>query len=148
MNYLFVYGSLKSKKVQRELFGKELKTKKAELLDYALYEAEDGFYFIKKQKHKSVKGFILEIDDYDLKICNAFEMCPDMYERRQIEIFYNEEKINTFVYIRVDNVGKYKIVENFDSYSKLSEDELINTEIKEFREKEHPEFYSNKDEKK
>lgn len=60
MNYLFVYGSLKSKKVQRELFGKELKTKKAELLDYALYEAEDGFYFIKKQKHKSVKGYILE----------------------------------------------------------------------------------------
>lgn len=83
MNYLFVYGSLKSKKVQRELFGKELNAKKAELLDYALYEAEDGFYFIKKQKHKSVKGYILEIDDYDLKICDAFEMCPDMYERRQ-----------------------------------------------------------------
>lgn len=147
MNYLFVYGSLKSKKVQIELFGKELNSEKAELLHYALYEAEDGFYFIKKQKDKKVKGYILEIEDYDLKICDAFEMCPDMYQRSQIKVFRNEEMINAFVYVRVDNIGKYKIVEDFDSYSKLSEDDLIDTEIKEFKEKEHPEFYLNKKEK-
>lgn len=142
MNYLFVYGSLKSAKVQKELFGKELNTLKAELLDYALYEAEDGFYFVEKQKGKKVKGYILEIDNYDLKICDAFEMCPNMYQRKQIKVFCNEEIINAFVYIRVDDVGKYKNVEKFDSYSRLDEDEFIATEIKEFKEKEHPEFYN------
>lgn len=54
MNYLFVYGSLKSKKVQIELFGKEFNTKKAELLDYGLYEAEDGFYFILEVDYASM----------------------------------------------------------------------------------------------
>ncbi len=143
MNYLFVYGTLKSKKVQLELFGKELKTKKAELLDYSLYEAEDGFYFIKEQKDKKVKGYVLEINDYDLKICDAFEMCPDMYQRKEVTAVLDGKTINAFVYIRVDDVGNYKPVENFDSYCKFDEDEFIATEIKEFKEKEHPEFYTN-----
>lgn len=143
MNYLFVYGTLKSKKVQLELFGKELKTKKAELLDYSLYEAEDGFYFIKEQKDKKVKGYVLEINDYDLKICDAFEMCPDMYQRKEVTAVLDGKTINAFVYIRVDDVGNYKHVENFDSYCKFDEDEFIATEIKEFKEKEHPEFYTN-----
>ena len=142
MNNLFVYGSLKSKKVQVELFGKELNTTKAELIDYALYEAEDGWYFIKEEKEKRVEGYILEIDDYDLKICDAFEFCPDMYQRKQIKALCNQEIIDAFVYIRVDDVGKYKTVESFDSYSKLSEDEFIATEIKNFKEIEHPEFYA------
>ena len=143
MNHLFVYGTLKSKKVQLELFGKELKTKKAELLDYSLYEAEDGFYFIKEQKDKKVKGYVLEINDYDLKICDAFEMCPDMYQRKEVTAVLDGKTINAFVYIRVDDVGNYKPVENFDSYCKFDEDEFIATEIKEFKEKEHPEFYTN-----
>ena len=141
MNNLFVYGTLKSKRIQLELFGKELNTRKAELIDFALYEAEDGWYFIKEEKDKRVEGYILEIDDYDLKICDAFEFCPDMYQRKQIKVSCNENIIDGFVYIRVDDVGKYKTVDNFDSYSKLSEDEFIATEIKAFKEKEHPEFY-------
>lgn len=141
MNNLFVYGSLKSKKVQLELFGKELNTKKAELLDYGLYEAEDGWYFIKEEKDKRVEGYILEMNDYDLEICDAFEFCPDMYQRKLIKSLCNEKIIDAFVYIRVDDVGKCKPVDNFDSYSKLSEDEFIATEIKTFKETEHPEFY-------
>ena len=142
MNNLFVYGALKSKKIQLELFGKELNTKKAELIDFALYEAEDGWYFIKEEKGKRVEGYILEIDDYELKICDAFEFCPDMYQRKQIKVSCNENIIDGFVYIRVDDVGKYKTVDNFESYSKLSEDEFIATEIKNFKEIEHPEFYA------
>lgn len=143
MNYLFVYGTLKSTKVQIQLFGKELNTKKAELLDYSLYEAEDGFYFIREEKDKKVKGYILEINDYDLKICDAFEMCPDMYQRKEVTAVLDGRTINVFVYIRVDDVGNYKPVQNFDSYCKFDEDEFIATEIKEFKEKEHPEFYTN-----
>lgn len=144
MNNLFVYGSLKSEKVQKELFGKKLNMTKATLLNYALYEAEDGFYFIKQQQNKSVEGYILEINDYDLKICDAFEMCPSMYQRKEINIMINGKSKNVFVYIRVDDVGNYKIVDNFDSYSKYSEEEFIETEVKEFKEKQHPEFYVNK----
>jgi len=123
------------------LFGKELKTIEAELIDYALFEAEDGFYFIKKEKDKKVKGFILEIDDYDLKICDTFEECPIMYQRRTTKVVCEAKMIDAYVYIRVDDVGSFKYVENYDSFSKLSEDELIKTEIKEFKSKEHPEIY-------
>ena len=68
-------------------------------------------------------------------------MCPKMYQRNKIIVYSNKEPIEAFVYIRVDDVGRYKIVENFDTYSRLTEEEFINTEIKEFKEKEHPEFY-------
>ncbi|MBE5820477.1 MAG: gamma-glutamylcyclotransferase [Clostridiales bacterium] len=141
MNKLFVYGTLKSKKVQVELLGKELNLKTAEITDYALYEAEDGFYFIKKEKNKSVKGYILEIDDYDLKICDAYEMCPTMYQRKKIKAMCNNEIVQAYVYVRVDEVGKSKFIENFESYCGFNEDEFIATEIKHFKTKEHPEFY-------
>lgn len=141
MNKLFVYGSLKSDKVQKELFGKVLKSYKAELVNYALYEAEDGFYFIRKAINERVKGYVLEIADYDLRICDAFELCPEMYIREKVECICEENNIEVFAYIRVDDVGNYKKVKNFDSYSRLSEDELIEKEIKMFKEKEHPEFY-------
>ncbi len=140
LNYLFVYGSLKSKKVQKELFGKILKSEEAEIIDYALYEAEDGFYFIKEKEKSLVKGFILEISDYDLKICDAFEECPEMYIRQNKKIKINGKNLEAYVYIRKDNVGKYKIIENFDSYSKLTEKELIE-EVRIFKKFEHPEFY-------
>ena len=141
MNYLFVYGTLKSKKVQIELFGKELNSKQAEVFDCGLYEAEDGFYFIKDEKGKRVKGYILEIDDYDLKICDAYEMCPTMYQRKQIKAVTDNEDVLAFVYIRVDEVGESKFIENFDSYCGFNEDEFIATEIKHFKTDEHPEFY-------
>lgn len=142
MNKLFVYGSLKSEKVQKELFAKVLKSYEAELINYALYEAEDGYYFIKKELNEIVKGYILELEDYDLKICDAFEECPEMYHREKINCLCEGNSIEVYVYIRVDNVGNYKKVENFDLYSGLSENKLIENEIKIFKEKEHPEFYS------
>ena len=141
MYYLFVYGSLKSKKVQKELFGKELKMYKAELKGYGLYEAEDGFYFIKKSEKDIIHGYLLEIDDYDLKICDAFEECPQMYQRQLIKVYVDGEEKEAYVYIRVDDIGKYKKIENFDTYSRLDEDEFIENEVIPFKEKEHPEYY-------
>jgi len=141
MNYLFVYGSLKSKKVQRELFERELKSCKAELDNYGLYEAEDGFYFIKKEQNSIIHGELLEMSDLDLKICDAFEFCPQMYRRELINVKVKNQYKEVYVYIRCDDVGNYKKVERNDTFSKLDEDELIATEVKEFKEKEHPEFY-------
>ncbi|MBQ2916964.1 MAG: gamma-glutamylcyclotransferase [Clostridia bacterium] len=141
MNYLFVYGSLKSKKVQKELFGRELKSYEAKLNNYGLYEAEDGFYFIKKEQNSIIEGKLLEMTELDLKISDAFEFCPQMYCRELINITVENEVREVYVYIRCDDVGKYKKVERYDTYSKLTEDEFIATEVKEFKEKEHPEFY-------
>lgn len=144
MNFLFVYGSLKSKEVQKELFGKELKSQKAELKNYALYEAEDGFYFIKESCKDVIKGYLLEINDFDLEICDAFEECPKMYQRKLINVSANGNEKEAYVYIRVDNVGKYKEVKNNNTYSGLDEEDFIKFEVIPFKEKEHPEFYINK----
>ena len=141
MNRIFVYGTLKSEKVQRELFGKVLKKAPARLENYALFEAEDGWYFVREEKGKSVEGFIIEMDDDDLKICDAFEYYPEMYQKRPVEVVTGEKKVEAYIYVRVDDVGRYKEIKNFNAYSRLNEDEFINTEVKKFKEVEHPEFY-------
>lgn len=140
-SFLFVYGSLKSKKVQKELFGRELKSYSAELRNYALYEAEDGFYFIKESSKNIIQGYLLEIDNFCLKICDAFEECPKMYQRKLVSVYSNGNKKEAYVYIRLDDVGEYKKVENYNTYSRLNEDDFIKFEVRPFKEKEHPEFY-------
>jgi len=77
MNKIFVYGTLKSPKIQKELFGKELKMYEAILKDYSIYEAEDGWYFIDKKIGNVVNGYVIELDDSCLEICDAFE--PSSY---------------------------------------------------------------------
>ena len=142
MNKVFVYGTLKSSKIQKELFGKELKKEKAILKDYALYEASDGWFFIKKKIGSSIQGYIIELDDKSLKICDAFEFCPTMYERRKVPVSVDDIIINTYVYYRIDEIKDYKEIIDSTLISKFSEDYVINTEIKKFKEIEHPEFYS------
>lgn len=142
MNKIFVYGTLKSDKIQYELFGKVLNRFPAKLDNYSLFEAEDGWYFIKENKGKSIDGYVIELNDRDLVICDAFEDCPTMYQRRLIKVLVENKLVEAYVYLRVDNVGKYKEVTDFTKYSKLDEDEVIKTEIKNFKEIEHPEFYN------
>ena len=141
MNRLFVYGTLKSDRIQEALFGEKQKKYEAILNNYSVYEAEDGWYFIKEKKGCNIKGYVIELDDRNLEICDAFEFCPSMYKRERTTVSIENEDVEVFVYNRVDIINNYKEVLDFDTYSKFSEDEVINTEIKEFKEKEHPEFY-------
>ena len=142
MNKIFVYGTLKSPKIQKELFGKELKMYEAVLKDYSVYEAEDGWYFIDKKDGNVLYGCVIELDDKCLEICDAFEYCPEMYQRRKISVLVNDKPIETYVYIRVDNIKNHKEVLNYKSFSKFDENFVIDTEIKNFKEIEHPEFYN------
>ena len=144
MNKIFVYGTLKSAKIQKELFGKELKMYKAILKNYSLCEASDGWYFIKEKFGSNINGYVIELDDRSLEICDAFEYCPNMYQRKSIHVIADNAEIETYVYIKVDNVSDYKEILDYNSYSKYSEEQFINIEIKKFKEIEHPEFYSNK----
>lgn len=142
MNYLFVYGTLKSPRIQKELLGKELKMQKASLIDFSLFEAQDGYYFVKESPiGEKVEGYLLEINDNDLKIFDAFELCPTMYERKNVKVEANNKLIEAYLYIRIDDVGKYKKVSDFSTLSRLSEDDVILEEIIKFKEIEHPEFY-------
>ena len=142
MNKIFVYGTLKSDKIQKELFGKTLKKYKATLRDYSICEAEDGWYFIKKKPGSSLNGYVIELDDRCLEICDAFEDCPNMYQRKKVLVATEYSEIETYVYIRTDEITNYEEVFKYESYSKFSEEFVINTEIKHFKEIEHPEFYT------
>lgn len=141
MNKIFVYGTLKSKKIQKELFGTEVKMEKAYLQDYALYEASDGWFFIKPQKGSVLQGFVIELDDRCLKICDAFEYCPDMYQRKKVPIKTEKEEMIVDIYNRVDIIQDDKEITDFNSFSKYSEEDVIATEIKKFKEEEHPELF-------
>ena len=142
MNKIFVYGTLKSKKIQKKLFGKELKMYDAVLNNYSIYEAFDGWYFIKEKKGSNINGYVIEVDDRCLQICDAFEYCPIMYQRKTTYVSVNKELLETFIYVRVDDVKNYKEVIDFKSFSKFDEDFIINTEIKKFKEIKHPEYYN------
>ena len=50
--------------------------------------------------------------------------------------------METYVYIRVDNIKNYKEVLDYKSFSKFDEKFVIDTEIKNFKVIEHPEFYN------
>ncbi len=141
MNKIFVYGTLKSIRVQKELFGKELKMYKAVLEDYSVYEAQDGYYFIKEKVGSNIVGYVIELDDKSLEICDAFEWCPIVYQRKSISVKVQNKEVQTDVYIRVDDISDYKEVLDFKTFSKFDEEFVINTEIKKFKEIEHPEFY-------
>lgn len=141
MNKIFVYGTLKSKKIQKELFGKELKMYEAILKDYSVYEASDGWYFIKEKEGSNIKGYVIELDNKSLEICDAFEYCPIMYQRKSISVNVQNKEEQTDVYIRVDAIKDYKEVLESKSFSRLNEECFINTEKKKFKKKEHPEFY-------
>lgn len=142
MNRIFVYGTLKSNKIQKELFGNELKKYKAILKNYAVYEADDGWYFIREKPGSKINGYIIELDDRCLEICDAFEDCPNMYQRKKVSVIVKNKTMETYVYIRADEIKDYKEVLDFESYSKFSEEIIINTEMKNFKEIEHPEFYT------
>lgn len=141
MNKIFVYGTLKSTRIQKELFGKELKMYKAVLEDYSVYEAQDGYYFIKEKVGSNIVGYVIELDDKSLEICDAFEWCPIVYQRKSISVKVQNKEVSTDVYIRVDDINDYKEVLDFKTFSKFDEEFVINTEIKKFKEFEHPEFY-------
>ena len=141
MNKIFVYGTLKSTRIQKELFGKELKMYKAVLEDYSVYEAQDGYYFIKEKVGSNIVGYVIELDDKSLEICDAFEWCPVVYQRKSISVKVQNKEVSTDVYIRVDDINDYKEVLDFKTFSKFDEEFVINTEIKKFKEIEHPEFY-------
>ncbi len=141
MNKIFVYGTLKSTRIQKELFGKELKMYKAVLEDYSVYEAQDGYYFIKEKVGSNIVGYVIELDDKSLEICDAFEWCPIVYQRKSISVKVQNKEVPTDVYIRVADINDYKEVLDFKTFSKFDEEFVINTEIKKFKEIEHPEFY-------
>ena len=108
MNKIFVYGTLKSIRIQKELFGKELKMYKAVLEDYSVYEAQDGYYFIKEKVGSNIVGYVIELDDKSLEICDAFEWCPIVYQRKSISVKVQNKEVPTDVYIRVDDINDYK----------------------------------------
>ena len=126
MKSLFVYGLLKDKKVQQELLGKSLDSSKAKLKDFALYQAEDGYFFIKGTNGENVEGYLLEdLTQKDFEILDAFEVCPTMYQRKTAIAVCDGRETECYVYIRVDDVGKYKRIDDYSIMSGLNEDEMM-----------------------
>ena len=85
--HLFVYGTLRFPKYQREAFGKSFKGEKAIAINFQKLRIRvDGkrYWIISPFKRKSVRGLKLTISEKDLKIADVYE--HSMYQRRLVHL--------------------------------------------------------------
>lgn len=81
---------------------------KARLSGYELFFIKSGVANIKENENVEVWGVLYKIKEECLKILDRYEGYPTFYQRREVEVEKNSEKIKTLVYIIEKNfsVGK------------------------------------------
>lgn len=104
--YLFSYGTLKQKEIQRILLGTEVKMRAAVLYDWRLYEDVDQYYFIKPDPGHDVRGYILELTPEQFWVIDQWEEIP-CYSRMKVSVSCDGKQIeDVFIYVRPESVGK------------------------------------------
>jgi gamma-glutamylcyclotransferase (GGCT)/AIG2-like uncharacterized protein YtfP len=84
MEKLFVYGTLKQAKVQKEILGRTIQGIQVSLANYTKTTIEiegETYPFLKKQKDSYISGLILEISKEELLLLDEFE--TDAYIRKK-----------------------------------------------------------------
>lgn len=127
---LFVYGTLKDKDVQKLLFDKELNFIKARLSDWAVFEDDDGYYYISRSKGDVVEGLVLELNIKQLEIADKWEEVP-IYNREKVKVIINEpnKKETVWAYTKENYENNKKVSDR--TLSKKSKDEVLD-EVRKF----------------
>jgi gamma-glutamylcyclotransferase (GGCT)/AIG2-like uncharacterized protein YtfP len=130
--YLFSYGTLMNKEVQRVLFGHEIKMENAILENWKVYADIDGYFYVKEEEYSLVEGNVLELTEEELWIADQWEEVPtSMYLRRRVYVkLYSGEAKEVFIYEKM-NVKAAKEV-NQGSIASMEISEVLDT-VREFK---------------
>ncbi|MDR1523211.1 MAG: gamma-glutamylcyclotransferase [Endomicrobium sp.] len=98
MEYLFSYGTLQDKTVQMRLFGTNVHSLTAVLLNHAVV-CVDGYLSIVPYSGEEVVGEILELSSLQLQIADKWEEVP-LYTRSHIVVTTSAGLSVVWVYFR------------------------------------------------
>ncbi len=98
MTELFVYGTLRDREYQRELFGHEVPMRPATLDGWLAVVAETGYFTILRAPGETVAGDIITLDEQQLTLADAWEDVD--YKRVTVEAHDATGAVLAFVYVR------------------------------------------------
>ena len=104
---LFIYGSLRDKEVQEQLFGKHLDTTPQTLQGYKkipTYIEGQRYATILPDPHHTVEGDIILVSEEELKKIDSYEY-PE-FQRKPIEI--EGKKVWVYIFDEVPTEGRWR----------------------------------------
>ena len=86
LHKVFVYGSLKKKQTQKDLFGVVPQVfSKASLKDWVLIKNKE-YPYIKPSEGKTVEGTVLHLSPQQLEQADRWEEVPEVYQREKLTV--------------------------------------------------------------
>lgn len=129
MNRLFVYGTLKSKEVQKKLLWHTLDSYKATLYGYSINKAEE-YYNAVKSNGSFIKGEVLLVSSEDLLRIDQWEEVP-LYLKEKVTVQTTSGKEFAYIYLKKDKEDSVELVDNIISLSNSNDLDLsVNDFIK------------------
>ncbi len=96
----FSYGTLLDPEYQRELFGRSVPTTPAALPDWQAVFTPSGYLTIVRRPGTRVEGALVDVDERELAICDAWEEVP-LYTRTTVRVTAADgAMIDTWAYVR------------------------------------------------
>ncbi len=96
----FSYGTLLDPEYQRELFGRAVPTTPATLAGWRAVFTESGYLTIVRDPAASARGALVEVDERELAICDAWEDVP-LYARVDVRVERDDgANVDTWAYVR------------------------------------------------
>ncbi|MGE4352547.1 MAG: gamma-glutamylcyclotransferase family protein [Oscillospiraceae bacterium] len=124
MTRIFSYGTFRSPYVQRRLFGHEIPAEDAVLEGYAVFAGADGYHGLLPCPHAAVTGSILNLNDREMEIADGWEICPQMYIRREMPVSIDGTPERAWVYFRADSFKPGKRIEDNGLLCTLPQEQL------------------------
>ncbi|RSD28705.1 gamma-glutamylcyclotransferase family protein [Mesobacillus subterraneus] len=116
--YLFSYGTLKQKEIQKILLGTDVKMRAATLPDWRLYEDVDQYYFIKPEAGYQVGGCILDLTKEQFWVIDQWEDIPS-YTRMKVTVESKGQLVeNVYIYVRPGSEGTPVLNPGLSGHSK------------------------------
>ena len=127
MNRLFVYGTLKSKEVQKKLLGHTLDSYKATLYGYSINKAEE-YYNAIKSNGSFIKGEVLLVSSEDLLRIDQWEEVP-LYLKEKVTVQTTSGREFVYIYLKKDKEDSVELV---DSIINLSNSNDLDLSVNDF----------------
>ena len=136
MNRLFVYGTLKSKEVQKKLLGHTLDSYKATLYGYSINKAEE-YYNAVKSNGSFIKGEVLLVSSEDSLRIDQWEEVP-LYLKEKVTVQTTSGREVAYIYLKKDKEDSIELVNNAITLSNSDDLDLSVTDFIKNRDTSYP----------
>lgn len=98
MQKLFVYGTLKNKKIRKHIFRRDTDAEPATLPNYTKRKG-NLYYFVREREGDEVQGLLLTLTNDELEITDRYENVPLLYTRKEVNVIVNGKIEKAWTYV-------------------------------------------------